>query len=74
VLGTGAEGIRTQVIVVEPTGADTQVFSKFADIDITGVFRERHDFKSGDTVQLVPERAKTHLFDAESGKSLMQQT
>jgi len=59
------------VVVVEPTGADTQVFCKFVDIEITGVFRERHDFAAGDTVYLVPDGEKAHLFDAESGKSLM---
>ena len=70
-LDTGGNGIKTAVVVVEPTGADTQVLCKFGDIEITGVFRERHDFAAGDTVYLVPDRDKTHLFDAESGKSLM---
>jgi multiple sugar transport system ATP-binding protein len=72
VMGSDGKGIRTSVVVVEPTGADTQVFTKFADIEITGIFRERHDFAAGDTIHLVPDLAKTHLFDAESGKSLMK--
>jgi multiple sugar transport system ATP-binding protein len=70
-LGSGGNGIKTSVIVVEPTGADTQVFSKFAGIEITGVFRERHDFAAGDVVYLVPDGDKAHLFVAASGKSLM---
>src|SRR5450759_4124012 len=37
-LDTGGNGIKTAVMVVEPTGADTQVFCKFGDIEITGVF------------------------------------
>ena len=70
-LGAAGQGFAASVVVVEPTGADTQVFSKVADIEVTTVFRERHDFAAGDTVHLVPDHDKTHLFDAESGKSLM---
>ncbi len=70
-LDASGAGIKTAVVVVEPTGADTQVFCKFGAIEITGVFRERHDFAAGDTVYLVPDSNKTHLFDEESGKSLM---
>jgi hypothetical protein len=32
------------VVVVEPTGADTQVFTKIAGVEVTSVFRERHTF------------------------------
>ena len=70
-LDAGGTGIKTAVVVVEPTGADTQVFCKFGVIEITGVFRERHDFAAGDTVYLAPDSSKAHLFDEESGKSLM---
>jgi len=56
--------------VVEPTGADTQVFAKFGDTEMTAVFRERHDFRAGEQVLLLPDYAHSHLFDAETGKSL----
>ena len=71
VLGNGAQGLAAQVVVVEPTGANTQVFSKFAGIEMTSVFRERHDFKAGDAIRLVPDHGRTHLFDAVTGMSLM---
>jgi len=58
------------VVVVEPTGADTQVFAKFGGAELTAVFRERHDFRPGEAIRLVPDHERTHLFDAESGKSL----
>jgi multiple sugar transport system ATP-binding protein len=64
------EGLLATVVVVEPTGADTQVFAKFGPTQVTAVFKERHDFRSGDTIRLVPDHERTHLFDAESGKSL----
>ena len=66
------EGLPATVVVVEPTGADTQVFSKIGDSEVTAVFRERHEFRAGDVVRLLPDRERAHLFDAESGKSLRQ--
>jgi multiple sugar transport system ATP-binding protein len=69
-LAAGNEGLPAQVIVVEPTGADTLVFAKFAGHELTAVFRERHDFKPGAVIRLLPDHERTHLFDAESGMSL----
>ena len=69
-LGETAPGLPATVVVVEPTGADTQVFAKFGDTEITAVFRERHDFRPGEAIRLLPDHERTHLFDAESGKSL----
>ena len=60
------------MVVVEPTGADTLVFAKFNGAEVTAVFRERHDFKSGDAIRLAPDHSRTHVFDAESGKALVQ--
>jgi multiple sugar transport system ATP-binding protein len=69
-LASGGQGLSASVVVVEPTGADTQVFAKFGETELTAVFRERHDFKAGDSVRLMPDHERTHLFDAASGKSL----
>jgi multiple sugar transport system ATP-binding protein len=69
-LAAGSEGLPATVVVVEPTGADTQVFAKFGGAELTAVFRERHDFRSGESIRLIPDQERTHLFDAESGKSL----
>jgi multiple sugar transport system ATP-binding protein len=69
-LASNGDGLPASVVVVEPTGADTQVFAKFSGTELTAVFRERHDFKPGETIRLVPDHERTHLFDAESGKSL----
>ena len=69
-LDINGSGLAASVVVVEPTGADTQVFAKFGETELTAVFRERHDFRSGETIRLMPDHERTHLFDAESGKSL----
>jgi len=69
-LASNGAGLPASVVVVEPTGADTQVFAKFGGAELTAVFRERHDFRPGEAIRLVPDHERTHLFDAESGKSL----
>ena len=69
-LTEASHGVATEVIVVEPTGADTQIFSKIAGIEVTSVFRERHTFRPGETIYLRPDPVRAHLFDAASGKRL----
>ncbi|NDI21699.1 MAG: sugar ABC transporter ATP-binding protein, partial [Betaproteobacteria bacterium] len=55
---------------VEPTGADTQVFTKIAGVEVTSVFRERHDFKPGASIRLKPDPVRAHLFDASTSMRL----
>ena len=69
-IASGNDGVSTEVIVVEPTGADTQVFTKIAGVEVTSVFRERHEFKPGATIRLKLDAARAHLFDAASGACL----
>jgi multiple sugar transport system ATP-binding protein len=69
-IASDSEGLATEVVVVEPTGADTQVFTKIAGVEVTSVFRERHTFTPGSTIRLLPDASRAHLFDAASGKAL----
>ena len=66
-LAGAGEGLATEVVVVEPTGADTQIFTKIAGVEVTSVFRERHEFRPGETIRLRPDPTRAHLFDAASG-------
>ena len=66
----GSDGIGTEVIVVEPTGADTLIFTQIAGVEVTSIFRERHDFRPGAQIRLRPDPARAHLFDAQSGRRL----
>jgi multiple sugar transport system ATP-binding protein len=70
-LASGGDGLAGSVVVVEPTGADTQVFAKVGETEVTAVFRERHDFKAGAPIRLRPDPGRSHLFDAASGKALL---
>ncbi len=63
-------GIATQVVVIEPTGADTFISCRHLGRDIAAVFRERHAFKPGSTIHLVPDLQRAHLFDAGTGRRL----
>jgi len=60
-------GFDAEVVVVEPTGSETQVFVRLGAQEIVGVFRERHEFKPGQRVRLRPRADKVHLFDPQSG-------
>ena len=70
-LASHGQGLPATVVVVEPTGADTQVFARVGETEVTAVFRERHDFRAGDSIRLLPDHGRSHLFDAVTGMSLM---
>jgi multiple sugar transport system ATP-binding protein len=59
-----------KVEVIEPTGADTQVFVRIGDQLITVVQHDRVQLKEGDPVGLQVDLANAHVFDAKSGKRI----
>jgi multiple sugar transport system ATP-binding protein len=67
-LAVDAGGVPAEVVVVEPTGADTQIFCRLAGTAVTAVVRERHAFHPGEAVRLKPQL--TYLFDPSSGARL----
>ena len=67
-LAVAADGVPAEVVVVEPTGADTQIYCKVGGVDVTAVVRERHEFRPGETIHLKPQL--TYLFDPASGARL----
>ena len=67
-LGEGGGGVPARVNVVEPTGADTFVFSEIGGTPICATFSERHAFKPGEMISLQLQLDVLHLFDSESGK------
>jgi multiple sugar transport system ATP-binding protein len=64
------DGAEAEIVVVEPTGSETQVFAKLGGHQVVAVFRERHQFNPGDTIRLKPDPALVHLFDETTGKRL----
>jgi multiple sugar transport system ATP-binding protein len=68
-LGTEG-GIPVEVVVMEPTGMDTFIACRHHGLDLSAVFRERHDFAPGTRLNLMPDLSRAHLFDAASGRRL----
>ncbi|WP_274631255.1 ABC transporter ATP-binding protein [Arvimicrobium flavum] len=62
-----AHGLSGEVLTIEPTGAETQVLVKFAGSDVLASFRDRLGVAPRDTITLLPQADKIHLFDATSG-------
>jgi len=69
-LSIGSEGLPAEVIVVEPTGADTQLYCEVGGHDVVVVLRDRTSCRAGDRIHLVPELTKAHVFDAADGRRL----
>jgi multiple sugar transport system ATP-binding protein len=63
-------GIGSEVLVVEPTGSDTQVAANLGGHDIIAAFRHRVQARPGDRLWLRPQPAQAHVFDAASGQRL----
>jgi len=64
------EGAEGQVIVVEPTGSETQVVVRLGGRDVIGVFRERHEFRPGELIHFHAQPDLVHLFDQNTGQHL----
>ncbi len=63
-------GIQAEVVVVEPTGSETQVVARCGGQEVTCVFRERIEAKPGEKLGITPDTNVTHLFDAGTGKRI----
>jgi multiple sugar transport system ATP-binding protein len=64
------EGFEAEVVVIEPTGSETQLFARLGEQEIVAIFRERHDFAPGQKIRLKPRAPVAHLFDASSGQRI----
>jgi multiple sugar transport system ATP-binding protein len=69
-LEIAADGFEAEVVVIEPTGSETQLFARVGGQEIVAVFRERHAFAPGQRIRLRPQAACVHLFDSSSGQRI----
>jgi multiple sugar transport system ATP-binding protein len=65
-----SDGVPVQVVVVEPTGTETQVVVKSGAQEIICVWRERIAARPGETIRISPDPTVVHLFDETSGRRL----
>ena len=66
-LANGDASLRAEVIVVEPTGAETELLVQVGASKCTVVLHGRTDVRPGDVVSLAIDPRQVHLFDGASG-------
>lgn len=64
------DGIPATVTVVEPTGSELHIFATVSGVQVTAVFRDRHELRPGDEIRLGAASGAVHLFDIDSGMRL----
>ena len=64
------DGVPVEVVVVEPTGSETQVNVKNGAQEVVCLFRDRITAKPGETIRIAPNPALAHIFDGETGRRL----
>jgi multiple sugar transport system ATP-binding protein len=67
---TPDRGIPAKVVVVEPTGAETELLLEVGSEQLIVVLHGRTQVKPDERVGLLIDGSKTHLFDEGSGKRL----
>ncbi len=65
----GPQAMPAEIMVIEPTGYETQVMVKLAEQEMTCVFRERLSGEPGDRIALTFE-GPLHFFDAQTGAAI----
>ncbi len=69
-LSSAGQGIAAKVIVIEPTGAETELLLDVGGAQIVVVIHGRTLAKPDDIIRLEIDSGKTHLFDSKSGERL----
>jgi multiple sugar transport system ATP-binding protein len=64
------QGIAANVVLVEPTGSETQVQLRVGARPMIAAFRERIAARPGETLCVAPDPAHVHLFDQSTGLRL----
>ncbi|MBB3407540.1 multiple sugar transport system ATP-binding protein [Rhizobium sp. BK316] len=64
------QGTPAKIVVVEPTGAETQVVAQIGEENVNMLFRERIAVRPGDTIRFTLRAAGEHLFSAATGRRL----
>jgi multiple sugar transport system ATP-binding protein len=62
------DGIPAEVLVVEPTGSETQLIARMGGQELAVLLRERVTVRPGEAIHLRPDTRFVHLFDELSGQ------
>ncbi len=66
----GSSAIPAELIVVEPTGYETQVIARLDGREIVCVLRDRFKGRPGETIALTLCGGPLHFFHAETGQAI----
>jgi multiple sugar transport system ATP-binding protein len=69
-LEVSSSGIEAQVVVIEPTGAETELLVKVGNAQLVVVMHGRTDAQPGDKLHLTVAAHKAHLFNKADGKRI----
>jgi multiple sugar transport system ATP-binding protein len=69
-LTIGHGPITAEIVLIEPTGAETQVTTMLGSDQLVASMRERVDLYAGDNLVMMPDLGKVHLFDAKTEERL----
>ena len=69
-IGDGQAGLPATVTLVEPAGFETHLHADIGGHVMRVISTERLDVVPGDSVSLVPDATRVHLFDSRTGKRL----
>jgi multiple sugar transport system ATP-binding protein len=69
-LSLASQGIAAQVVVIEPTGAETELLVTVGGQSLVVVLHGRTDVQPGDTVFLEVATPKAHLFESRTQQRL----
>lgn len=64
------DGAEVEVVVVEPTGAETEAVVRHGSMQFNCLFRERLTIGSGDKIRIKPDPVTVHLFSKSDGRRL----
>ena len=69
-VGASARPVKAEVIVVEPTGAETELLLQVGPAQVVVVIHGRTNARPGEVIDLAVDTAAVHLFDPASGATL----
>jgi multiple sugar transport system ATP-binding protein len=67
----GSPSVPAELVVVEPTGYETQVIARLDGREIACVLRERFMGRPGESIALSLDGGPLHFFDAETGQAIL---
>ena len=69
-ISKNGEGLKFQIDVIEPTGADSLVYGKINDTECCVQTSERLNLKSGEIIHILPNEDNLHFFDKQSNERI----